>query len=67
MSLYYASSLDDIARHFEQMAGKAYTRADHTTGTEKKLLEREGVIWDQAASTIRLTTLQAIKNEDERE
>jgi hypothetical protein len=57
MSLYQAESLDDIARHFEQMAGKAYTRAGHTTGTEKKLLEREAVIWNQAASTVRQTTI----------
>lgn len=56
--LYQAESLADIARHFEQMAGKAATRAGLTTGIQKKLLDREAVIWGQAASTLRQTTFK---------
>lgn len=57
MSMYQAGSLDDIARHFEQMAGRASVRAGHATATERKLLEREAVIWRQAATMLLQTTL----------
>lgn len=57
MGLYEAENLDDIARHFDEMAGKASVAAGLTTGFEKKLRSREAVIWRQAAHTLRQTTM----------
>lgn len=67
MSTYQAESLDDIARHFTEMAGRAATRAGRSTGVEKKLLDREAVVWGQAAAMLRQTKLAPSTLTPERE
>ena len=58
MSTYYADNLEDIAELFEFMASRAKMMTEIGTATERKRAAHEEVIWKQAASMLRQTTLK---------
>jgi hypothetical protein len=57
---YVVEDLTGIAKHFEEMASRSRARIvnGEASPLQRKLLQRESVIWDLAASFLKDTILE---------